>query len=165
MSPPLSDTVNRAVHVPAGRDRFAQASLTIWGLIPLAIKLSGNDTGGELLVFQHTDMGKGGPPKHVHHDQDEWFYVVKGEFAAEIGDERFVLRPGDSLFAPRRVPHAWAHIGEGPGTLITTVSPVGTFEDFILDTAKHPTLPSPEEIARTFAAHNMTVLGPPLKVE
>jgi len=96
----------RGIHVPAGHDRFAKPGLTIWGLIPLAIKLSAKDTGGELLVFQRTDMGRGGPPKHVHHDQDEWFYVVKGEFAAEIGEDRFILRPGDALFAPRRVPHA-----------------------------------------------------------
>ena len=153
------------IHVAAGKDRFKEDGLMIWGLIPLAIKLSSKDTGGELLVFQHTDMGKGGPPRHVHHAQDEWFYVVKGEFAAEVGDQRYVLKPGDSLFAPRKVPHAWAHISDQPGTLITTVSPVGTFEQFIRDTARHPVVPPPEEVAKTFAAHEMTVVGPPLKID
>jgi len=153
-----------SVHVAAGRDRHEQDDAMIWGLIPLAIKLSADDTGGELLVFQHTNMGKGGPPRHVHHEQDEWFYVVAGEFAAEVGDEKFTLRPGDSLFAPRKVPHAWAHIGDGPGTLITTVSPVGAFETFIRETTLHPTLPPEEEIARTFEKHGMTVVGPPLSV-
>lgn len=161
-------TVKRSsasVHIPAGRDRHKQEQAMIWGLIPLAIKLSGEDTGGELLVFQHTNMGKGGPPRHVHHGQDEWFYVVAGEFAAEVGDEKFVLRPGDSLFAPRKVPHAWAHIGApGTGTLITTVSPVGTFEQFIRETTLHPTLPPEDEIARTFQKHGMTVVGPPLAI-
>lgn len=152
------------LHVPCGKDRHTQDDAMIWGLIPLAIKLSADDTNGELLVFQHTNMGKGGPPRHVHHAQDEWFYVVAGEFAAEIGNQKFTLRPGDSLFAPRGVPHAWAHIGEGPGTLITSVSPAGTFETFIRETTRHPTLPSEAEIARAFEAHNMRVLGPPLKV-
>jgi len=153
------------IHVAAGRDRHGQENAMIWGLIPLTIKLSADDTAGELLVFQHTNMGRGGPPRHVHHAQDEWFYVVAGEFAAEIGDEKFIMRPGDSLFAPRNVPHAWAHIGPaGAGTLITTVSPAGTFETFIRQTTLHPTLPSEQDIARTFEAHNMTVVGPPLKV-
>jgi quercetin dioxygenase-like cupin family protein len=137
--------------------------MMIWGLIPLAIKVSGEDTGGELLVFQHTSMGRGGPPRHVHHAQDEWFHVVSGEFTAEIGDEKFILRAGDSLFAPRGVPHAWAHVGTpGEGTLITTVTPVGTFEAFIRDTTRHPTVPPEDEVARTFEKHNMTVVGPPL---
>jgi mannose-6-phosphate isomerase-like protein (cupin superfamily) len=159
------DGSSKCIHVAAGCDRHKRDGAMIWGLIPLAIKLSSNDTAGELLVFQHTNMGKGGPPRHMHHAQDEWFYVVAGEFAAEIGDEKFTLRAGDSLFAPRKVPHAWAHIGEGPGTIITTVSPAGTFETFIRETTLHPTLPSEQEIARAFEAHNMTVLGPPLSIE
>lgn len=138
----------------------------IWGLMPLAIKLSSDDTGGELLVFQHANMARGGPPRHVHHAQDEWFYVVAGEFIAEIGNERFTMRAGDSLFAPRQVPHAWAHVGlPGTGTLITTVSPAGTFERFIRDTTLLPTQPSEQDMARTFQEHNMTVLGPPLKID
>jgi mannose-6-phosphate isomerase-like protein (cupin superfamily) len=157
--------LSKGVRVAVGCDRHEKDGAMIWGLIPLAIKLSSNDTAGELLVFQHANMGKGGPPRHVHHAQDEWFYVVAGEFAAEVGDEKFTLRPGDSLFAPRQVPHAWAHVCDKPGTLITTVTPAGTFEKFIRETTLHPTLPSPEDIARAFAAHNMTVVGPPLKVD
>jgi mannose-6-phosphate isomerase-like protein (cupin superfamily) len=156
---------SKGIHVAAGRDRHTEEGLMIWGLIPLAIKLSTKDSGGELFVFQHANMGKGGPPRHVHHAQDEWFYVIAGEFKAEVGDDKFLLKPGDSLFAPRKVPHAWACVSEQPGTIITTVSPAGTFETFIRETAMHPTLPSEEEIARAFAAHGMTVVGPPLKIE
>jgi mannose-6-phosphate isomerase-like protein (cupin superfamily) len=153
------------LHIRAGRDRHGAHEGMIWGLIPLTIKLSAGDTAGELMVFQHTNMGKGGPPRHVHHAQDEWFYVVAGEFAAEVGEEKYLLRVGDSLFAPRQVPHAWAHVDDGPGTLITTVSPAGTFEDFIRETTRHATLPTEQEIARAFEAHAMKVVGPPLPVE
>lgn len=155
----------QGVHVPAGKDRHDDNALMIWGLIPLSIKVSTRDTGGALFVFQHNDMGKGGPPRHIHHEQDEWFYVIKGDFAIEVDDERFLLKPGDSFFAPRKIPHAWAHIANGPGTLLTALSPAGTFEEFILETTRHKTLPSPQEIARSFAQHGMTVVGPPLKVD
>jgi len=158
--------VARAVFVPRGKDRFDQPDRRIWGLIPLCTKLSArHDTGGAVHIFEHTDMDKGGPPRHVHHAQDEWFYVVKGDYVMEVGDERFHLKAGDSLLAPRGVPHAWARVGEVPGTLITLVHPAGTFETFIDETAKEATLPSPEEIAAHFAAHGMTVIGPPLAVE
>lgn len=155
----------RGIHVAAGKDRFEENDLLIWGLIPLSTKISARDTGGSLYLFEHRDMGKGGPPRHIHHEQDEWFYAIKGEFVVEVGDEQFRLHPGDSLFAPRQVPHAWAHISDEPGTLLTAVTPAGTFETFIRDTTRFSELPTPEEIAQAFAAHGMTVVGPPLAIE
>jgi mannose-6-phosphate isomerase-like protein (cupin superfamily) len=160
-----SEGKNRAINVPVGTDRFNNNEATIWGSLPLADKLSSHDTGGQLYIFEHRNQGKGGPPRHVHFDQDEWFYVVKGEYAFEIGGEKFRLRAGDTMFAPRKVAHGWANIGDEPGTLLTLVSPVGTFEEFLHETTRHTALPPQEEIERTFAAHNMKVVGPPLDVE
>ncbi len=160
----MDSIASKGIHVPAGTDRNKQNQLMIWGLIPLAIKVSTQDTGGGLFLFQHKDMGKGGPPRHVHHEQDEWFYVVAGEFAMEVGEEKLRLRAGDSFLAPRKVPHAWACISDEPGTLLTGLTPAGTFETFILETTTHATLPPPNQIAKAFADHGMTVVGPPLKV-
>jgi quercetin dioxygenase-like cupin family protein len=158
-----STASGRGVHVPAGTDRNEQNNRMIWGLIPMAVKVSSKDTGGALFVFEHTEMGKGGPPRHIHHEQDEWFYAVAGEFAMEVGEQKFRLKRGDSFLAPRGIPHAWACVEE-PGTLITALSPAGTFETFILETTEHATLPSPQAIAKAFSDHGMTVVGPPLKV-
>lgn len=159
------NAVQTGIHVPAGKDRFKEDDMKIWGVIPLAIKVSAQDTGGALLVFEHRNMGKGGPPRHVHFEQDEWFQVIRGEYAFEIGDGKYRLYPGDSLLAPRMIPHAWANVGDEPGTVLTVVSPAGSFETFILETTKYPVLPSPEEIAIAFEAHGMKVLGPPLAVD
>jgi mannose-6-phosphate isomerase-like protein (cupin superfamily) len=156
-------SAQKAAYVPAGADRHGENKLMIWGFVPMETRVATSDTGGSLFVFTHTDMPKGGPPRHVHHEQDEWFYAVKGEFVMEVGDEKFRLKPGDSLLAPRRIPHAWACV-VAPGTLITALTPAGTFETFIRDTTKHATLPPPEEINKAFAAHGMTVVGPPLDV-
>jgi mannose-6-phosphate isomerase-like protein (cupin superfamily) len=157
--------LQRGILVRAGKDRFSENPRMIWGLIPLATKLSSKDTGGSLYVFEHRNVGKGGPPRHVHHNLDEWFYVVKGEFAVEIGDEKLRLKPGDSYFAPRKIPHAWAQVSDEPGTMITIASPAGTFEAFLEDTTRHATLPTPAEIEKAFAAHDMTLVGPPLKID
>jgi mannose-6-phosphate isomerase-like protein (cupin superfamily) len=151
------------IFVPSGRNRFEE-ELMIWGVIPLQIKVSTQDTGGGFFVFEHADMGRGGPPRHFHYDQDEWFYALKGEFAFEVGDERFTLRPGDSLFAPRMVPHVWAYVGDGPGTLLLAVQPAGSLEAFFMEACEMSQPPTPEEAEQAFAAHGMQIVGPPLEV-
>lgn len=151
-------------HVPAGTDRFDENALQIWGLIPLASKVSAQDTGGTWYIFEHRDMPKGGPPRHIHFGQDEWFYALQGEFVMVIGERRFQLRPGDSAWAPRMIPHVWACVSDTPGTLLTAVSPAGTFEEFIREAGHLSTLPSPEEVAQAFERHGMKVVGPPLDV-
>src|SRR5688572_28324098 len=54
-------TAGRAVYVANGRNRF-EKEMMIWGVIPLQIKVSTEDTAGNLFVFEHADMGAGGPP-------------------------------------------------------------------------------------------------------
>lgn len=152
-----------AVYVPNGRNRFEE-EMMIWGVIPLQIKVSTNDTAGALFVFEHADMGKGGPPRHFHYEQDEWFYAIKGEFAFEVGDERFTLHPGDSLFAPRMIPHVWAYVGDNPGTLLLAVRPAGSLEEFFLRSSQMTRPPTPDEADQQFAAHGMKVVGPPLDI-
>lgn len=152
--------LTHGLHVPAGADRFDR-SLRIWGLIPYQVKVSSTDTDGGLFVFEHVRMGRGGPPRHLHHAQDEWFYVTAGSFVFEVGDDRFTLGPGDSLFGPRGVPHVWACAGD-EGTIVLGVQPAGTLEAFFAEACASATLPTPEEAARQFAAHGMEVVGPPL---
>jgi len=157
-------STQQGLYVPKGKHRFEE-ELKIWGAIPLQIKISTDDTDGALFVFEHADMSKGGPPRHFHYEQDEWFYAMKGDFAFEIGDEQFTLRPGDSLFAPRMVPHVWAYVGDSPGTLLLTVQPAGTLEAFFRQGCRMTRLPTPEEADQQFAAHGMKVVGPPLDVD
>jgi uncharacterized cupin superfamily protein len=38
------------------------------------------DSSGDLFIFEHTNHKKGGPPRHLHHNEDEWFYVIAGEY-------------------------------------------------------------------------------------
>jgi mannose-6-phosphate isomerase-like protein (cupin superfamily) len=57
------------------------------------------------MIYDTLRQEKGGPALHVHYSQDEWFYVIKGEFIAKIGEEQLHLKAGDSAFAPRKIPH------------------------------------------------------------
>ena len=66
-------------------------------------------------IFEAHWSLKGGPPLHVHQVEDEWFYVIEGEFVVQVGDERFRFTPEDSILAPRKVPHTYAQVGDGEG--------------------------------------------------
>jgi mannose-6-phosphate isomerase-like protein (cupin superfamily) len=156
-------TARNAIYVPNGKNRFEQ-ELMIWGIIPFQIKVSGKDTDGSFFMFEHAKMTRGGPPRHFHYDQDEWFYAIDGNFAFEVGDEKFTLQPGDSLFAPRKIPHVWAYLGDSPGTLLLAVQAAGSLEEFFMKSCDMTRLPTAEEADKLFAAHGMKVVGPPLMV-
>ena len=128
------DTPKKGVHVPAGTDR-AEEPLKL-GKDRVDGKVTSKDTAG-LYVFEGVSGTKGGPGLHVHHEQDEWFYVLEGEFRFEVGDEKFTAKVGDSVFGPRKVPHVWARVSNG-GRLLMAVQPAGTFEEFFQELAKFP---------------------------
>lgn len=154
---------NQSDPVPAGGDRY-QESRTVFGTRSVDIKVSPSETNGGLFVVEITDRSKGGPPRHLHHEQEEWFYVVESEYVVEIGDERHRLGPGDSVLAPRRVPHVWAHVGEGTGKLVIVFQPAGRMEAFFGELAKVEGAPQPEKLRKLFHSHGMEVTGPPLAV-
>ncbi|WP_332369062.1 cupin domain-containing protein [Spirosoma telluris] len=64
------------------------------------VKISGKDTNGQLAVFEYVGTEKVGPVLHVHHDQDEIFSIVDGEYLFQVGDEKFIVKAGDTVFAP-----------------------------------------------------------------
>ncbi len=90
------------VLLPAGEDCFGQHRGL--GISTIDFKVVTPDKEG-ILILENTFHAKGGPARHLHFDQDEWFYALEGDFVVEVGQERFLLKPGDSLFAPRRIPH------------------------------------------------------------
>ncbi len=131
-------------------------------MVPWIVKISGKDTNGDLCIFESITKGSkpGGPPMHVHHHQDEWFYVIEGELKVKIGEEIFHLKAGDSVFAPRGVPHAPYNMG-GDGKGLTLFQPAGSMEDFFEELGQFKTIPPPEEeFKKLFQKHGMEIVGP-----
>lgn len=157
VQPPAS--AQSGLRVAAGQDRFGERRGL--GVSVIDFKVCPQDSGG-LLIVENTFHAKGGPPRHLHHDQDEWFYAVEGEFLIEVGHERFRLKPGDSLLGPRRVPHVWAHAGDMRGRILIAFMPAGKMEAFFREVTKANAMP-PQDPA-LWRAHGMEVLGPPLPI-
>lgn len=147
--------------IPAGEDLFGEHRGL--GISEISFKVVPQDENG-LFVIENTFHSKGGPAKHLHFDQDEWFYSVEGEFILEVGSERIVLKPGESLLAPRKVPHVWAFSGNGSrGRMLITFLPAGKMEAFFREVTKANAMP-PQDPA-LWKAHGLELLGPPLKLE
>jgi quercetin dioxygenase-like cupin family protein len=146
--------------VAAGADQFGKHRGL--GISSIAFKLCSPDPSG-VLILENTFHAKGGPARHLHYDQDEWFYAVEGEFVIEIGEQRYTLGPGDSILAPRNTPHVWAYVGDATGRMLITFLPAGKMEAFFREVTKENAMPplDPE----LWRAHGMALLGPPLRIE
>lgn len=131
----------------------------------LDIKISGKDTENDLAVFEQTGLTpNGGPPLHFHPHQDEWFYIIDGDFLFRVGENKYPLKTGDTIFLPRNIPHAFVQLSE-KGKLLVSYLPAGKMEDFFAVTNSWTSPPSKEEIIKVFEDHEMKVTGPPLRVE
>ncbi len=147
-------------YVAAGKDQFGeQRSL---GISTIAFKVLSPDPNG-VLILENTFHKAGGPARHLHYDQDEWFYAVEGEFIIEIGEERLRLQPGDSVLAPRNVPHVWAYVGAATGRMLITFLPAGHMEAFFREVTKDQAMPAQDPAL--WRRHGMELLGPPLRIE
>jgi hypothetical protein len=81
-------------------------------------------------------------PRHTHTREDEVYYVLKGELQVIVGDEVFILRVGDTLMAPRDIPHQLRNSGNVENQYLLIFSPPG-FEQFLMATA----VPAPDNAA------------------
>ncbi len=141
----------------------------LWFIENLAyVHLDGEDTGGAYhlgeVVGRQGDM----PPLHVHHQDDETFYVLEGELTLFLGDQQVTLLAGQAALAPREVPHVYRVESELARWLVIT-SPSG-FEEFvraIAEPTERDELPpegrpvDPQAIAQAAAQVGIEVLGPP----
>ena len=124
------------------------------------LKVSGASNGGGLCIYDTVRSEPGGPPLHIHAAQDEWFLVTEGEFEIKVGDVLHRLMPGDSILAPRGIPHAFRNTTR-TGRIMVAFQPAGTMEEFFFEGSKLSPM-TPAAFAELFSRHGMRVVGPPL---
>jgi len=143
-----------------------------WKSGRITVKIDGNESGNAFSQIETDDPRGSGPPLHLHHHEDESFYVLEGEVTIQVGDERIDLGAGDFLFGPRGVPHAYIVRSERARMLVTA-SPAGVEQFFVIhgipvtdaEPPTDPVMPPMDEMVRLFAAYGCEILGPPLSLE
>ena len=118
---------DKGFKVNAGEDRFAK-SISLFEGDTFFTKVSAQDTDGDMYMFESTRVKKGGPPLHYHYEQDEYWYILEGEFLFKVGEETFTAKKGDTVFGPRMVPHAFSKTSEGVARLLMAFQPAGKME-------------------------------------
>jgi quercetin dioxygenase-like cupin family protein len=93
------------------------------------IKATGADTGGRIAIIEVTEPPGAVAPRHVHHKEDEGFWVLEGEVIFDVGGTTVVARAGDYAFGPRDVPHSY-RVGPDGCRMLFIVTPAG-FEDLV----------------------------------
>lgn len=99
-----------------------------------SVCLSGKDTGGAYCLLEVSLAPGMAVPCHTHTREDEVYFVLAGDLEATVGEETFVLHPGDTLLAPRDIPHQLRNSGNTTNHYLLVFSPSG-FEEFIMATA------------------------------
>ena len=104
-----------------------------------SVCLSGKDTGGAYCLLEVSLAPGMAVTRHTHTREDEVYFVLAGELEATVGEETFILQPGDTLLAPRDIPHQLRNSGNSTNHYLLLFSPSG-FEEFIMATA----VPAPD---------------------
>jgi mannose-6-phosphate isomerase-like protein (cupin superfamily) len=116
--------------VAAGKDRFGD--LHSLGFSDLAFRVGTGETGGNLFVIEHRNLRPGGPPLHMHLNQEEWFYVMEGSVSFVIGEQKLTLGPGESILAPRRIAHTFSSAAAS-SHMVIAFAPAGMMEQYFRD--------------------------------
>jgi quercetin dioxygenase-like cupin family protein len=141
-----------------------------WKTGRIKVKATAEQTGGRFSQVETVDPRGTAPPLHVHHNEEETFYVLEGEVSVFVEGERIDLAEGDYALVPRGLAHGYVVRSERARMLVT-FSPAGfeaAFVDLGVDVAEvgeqppvETVLPPVEEIVRAFAPYGCEIVGPP----
>lgn len=135
----------------------------------MVVKAGAETTGGGFGLVESWIPAGSSPPLHVHHREDESFWVLEGRIRFHCDGEDVEAGPGSFVFLPRDVPHTFVVEGGETAHILTLLTPGGG-ERFFLDGGRPPQgpgLPPPgppdiETLRRVAPGYGMEIVGPPL---
>lgn len=128
-----------AVRADEGEARWWFSGLAV-------IKATAADTGGQMTIVEMTEPPGAEAPMHVHHREDEAFWVLDGDVTFQVGDTTIEAHAGDYAFGPRDIPHRYT-VGDAGCRMLFICTP-GGFENLVLamsEPAGSRTLPPPSD--------------------
>ncbi len=155
-----------AFHVVEHEDAEA-----LWELGILAVVKGDSDRTANTFCMVEFVQGVGfATPLHVHHTQDEIFYVLEGTMHGVCDDVEWFAHKGAFVWLPKGSIHGWAVFGDAQVRSLAMTLP-GGFDKFVRDTGESATVSTlppasieidPEHIATMAEKHGMSIPGPPV---
>jgi mannose-6-phosphate isomerase-like protein (cupin superfamily) len=146
----------------------ADEGQAIWFAGALMImKAAGDQTQKRFAFLDQRVPGDYAVPQHIHHREDEAWYILEGEVTFYCGDETFHAGPGAWVFLPKEIPHSF-RVGSTGGRMLTFSAPA-EFADFVTAAgepaprleAPPPAPPDIEQLATIAAKYGIELIGPP----
>ena len=141
----------------------------IWFLNTLmVVKAGGDDTRDGFTLIECEVPAEFGPPPHIHHDEEEGFYVLEGEVTVTCGEQTWTVDPGGFALLPRGIPHSFQVSETGNAKVLQITSPA-QFERFAAEAGEpaeamvlpEPTEPDVEKLLAIAAKYGNEILPPP----
>jgi mannose-6-phosphate isomerase-like protein (cupin superfamily) len=153
----------KPIKVETGKDRFDKPIKLFEG-DTFYTKVATGDSNGNVYVFESSREKEGGPALHLHYEQDEFWYILEGEFAFKIGEDTFTAKQGDTVFGPRNIPHAFSKIGNGTAKMLMFYQPAGKMEEMFKKISEGFTKNMTEAEQEQFRnEHGIKRVGPPIQ--
>ena len=162
-SPPGMATMDNSIHVLSRNEGPA-----IWFLNTLTlVKATSETTSGAFALVEQLMPAGFATPYHLHHREDEAFYVLEGGISIVCDGRKLNAGPGAYFFGPRKVPHGFRVEGSAPARILVLTTPAG-FERFLVEMSEPATIlglpqPSPideEKLLVIAAKYEIDILGP-----
>lgn len=93
-------------------------------------KATGKQTNGTFTIIDQVINPQSGPPPHIHHREDETFYIHEGQFSFLCGEKESILESGSFAYIPKGTLHTFKNIGKNQGRIMVIITPAGLEEFF-----------------------------------
>ena len=145
---------------------------SVWSLgARFTVKLAGSQSEDRFSLVEAVAFRSTEPPTHIHHGEDEAWYVLDGRMTFDVGGRVFEANTGSFVFGPRGVPHSFT-VDVEPTRVLVLAAPAG-FEQFALDLG-HPAvsddpppdlaMPPPDVLEPLAKRYRIEVVGPPMRL-
>lgn len=172
MSDPTTSTPPAEAATPATGTPFALGPAdgpAVWFLGTLmTVKATGDTTGQAFGLIEQILPAGFAPPPHVHHGEDEAFYILEGHLTFNCGQHVWDAPAGAFVFLPRDIVHGFRVEGDQPARLLQFNMPAGVEQLFVEagEPAVERTLPPPgppqiDKLLALIGRYNLEIVGPP----
>ncbi len=129
----------------------------------ITVLLAGSDTGGNFALLLDECPPGGGPPLHIHHNEDETFYILEGELEMRVGEKTFTASAGTSVFLPKGSAHTFRNSSDQPARSIALLTPAG-LEGFFREVEDLLSKGEPDmaSVLSVAGKYGLEAIGPPL---
>jgi mannose-6-phosphate isomerase-like protein (cupin superfamily) len=110
------------------------AALSVLGTT-YTVKVTSAQTAGAFSLIEAVSPPQSGVPPHLHHREQETFYILEGSMEVQCAGKTFTAAKGATVVLPQGVPHSYRNPGNIPAKYLVLVQPAG-FEGFFAEAAK-----------------------------